>query len=428
MVPDTIKKKKLPTSSGVYFFLGKKTKAKNICALKGRRVLYVGKSGSIKDRIRSYFSKDVVSTRGPAIEKMVEEAEEIAFEKTDSVLEAIIAESYFIKYYFPKYNVRDKDDKSFNYVVITDEKFPRVLLVRGKELLKNKTSSSVNLKSKNFKIKSSFGPFPQGGVLKNALRIIRKIIPFRDTCTACESEKSCKPCFNRQIGLCPGVCSGEISKTEYKLNIRNVGLLFQGKKKELINRLKKDMKKVAEEKKFELAAGIRNQIFSLEHIKDVSLLRVSNNSSYGSSKRIEGYDIAHLGGSEVVGVMTVLEGGEAEKGEYRKFNIRDNNTGGDIPSLRELLSRRLKHTEWEYPSLIVVDGGKAQVNCAKKVLSEYNLKIPVVGVVKDERHRPKRIEWERVHVRKYEKEILFANSEAHRFALAFHKKRLRKRV
>ncbi len=446
-----IKKHKIPIVPGVYFFLGKKSRTQKTKTLKGRRVLYIGKAGSLKNRVRSYFSKDIFLTRGPGILKMIDEAEDIVFEKTDSVLEAVIFESKYIKEYTPFYNVRDKDDKSFNHVVITDEDFPRVLIIRGRDLKQ---------KIKSYKIKASYGPFPQSGILKEALCIIRKIFPFHDKCTKscfkkgyrCKKKKTVnkslrslngKSCFYRQIGLCPGVCTGEISKDEYGKTIKNIRLLFEGKKKTVLERLETEMKRTAQKKEFEKATRLRNQIFALKHLRDVSLLKemprkniihhTNGHTSDSLPWRVEGYDIAHLRGDEAVGVMVVFLDGEPQKREYRKFIVKESSTGGDVPALREVLERRLNHKEWEYPSLVVVDGGKAQINTAKRLLhsngrakgGRSSLLTKVVGVVKDERHRPKRIEGDKELARKHEKEILFVNSEAHRFAIAFHRKRLR---
>ena len=143
------------------------------------------------------------------------------------------------------------------------------------------------------------------------------------------------------------------------------------------------------------------------------------------SARIEAYDIAHLGGSAAVGVMTVVEDGAAERSEYRKFRIRSAKGGDDAGALREVLSRRLGHNEWPMPRLIVVDGGTAQINAAKKVLEQYGFNIPVVGVVKDEKHRPKGIKGERGLTPALERDILLANAEAHRYAITYHRRRSR---
>ena len=446
--------KKLPDTPGVYFFLGPR-----------KKILYIGKAGSLRDRVRSYFSKDIALSRSPAIQKMVQDARDISFQKTDSVLEAVILEADLIKKFKPKYNTQEKDDKSFNHVVITKEDFPRILLVRGKELFKNKT---INLKSEILNLKSVFGPFPQGGVLKEALKIIRKIFPFRDSCIPphkqhpnklenvgmlFEKNGFGKPCFNRQIGLCPGVCTGEISKEEYAKTIRNIRLFFSGKKKDLIRKLEKEMKAAAKERNFEKAAKLRNTIFSLKHIHDVSLIKDSLQGSAFSRRfatpqgqtfivknqfsdsqesengfKIEAYDVAHWGGESMVGVMTVIEDGEMNKSEYRKFKIRDIKKANDTAALKQILERRLEHYEWPLPKVIVVDGGKAQVNVAKKLFENVGVKIPVVGVVKDEHHRPKNILGDRGIRQKYESAILLANAEAHRFAIRFHKKLLRKRI
>jgi len=363
---------------------------------------------------------------------MIEEAQAVDFQKTDSILEALILESQLIKKHQPKYNVREKDDRSFNYVVITDEDFPQVYVIRQREIVTKKFKG---------RIKYAFGPFPQGGILKEALVIVRKIFPFRDKKCIPQSGR---PCFNRQIGLCPGVCTGEITKKEYQKTIRNIRLLFGGKKSMLLKKLIKEMKEAAKRYEFEHAAILRNAIFSLNHIQDVSLIRddlqpvdKSVNKSIPSLpagrqgrtleklilERIEAYDVAHMAGKEIVGVMVVVEEGTPEKNDYRKFKVRTIQTSNDTGALKEILERRLKHKEWPLPDLIVVDGGKAQINVACRVLRQSKVRSWVVGVVKDERHRPKKIIGDRRIVHKYEKEILLANSEAHRFALRYHRKR-----
>ena len=138
--------------------------------------------------------------------------------------------------------------------------------------------------------------------------------------------------------------------------------------------------------------------------------------------------MAHLGGESMVGVMTVVEDGEMNKSEYRKFKIRDIKKANDTAALKQILERRLEHYEWPLPKVIVVDGGKAQVNVDRKLLENVGVIIPVVGVVKDEHHRPKNILGDRGLRQKHESAILLANAEAHRFAIGFHKKLLRKRT
>ena len=413
MTLDHLKKKKLPDAPGVYFFLGPK-----------KKILYIGKATSLRSRVRSYFAKDLIDTRGVRIVKMVADAKTIEYKVADSVLEALILEANLIKAHKPHFNVDEKDDKSFNYVVITKEDFPRVLLVRGKELL------ATYPKGTCLKV---FGPFPHGLQLKEAMRLVRRIFPYRDTCIPAPEQlalgKKPKPCFNRQIGLCPGVCSGDMSKLEYKKIIRHIVLFFEGKKKTLLKELEAEMKAYAKDEKFEDAGDRRKQMFALTHIQDVSLIKEEmRDPEAGRSFRVEAYDVAHFGGGAMVGVMTVVEDGVALKSDYRKFKIKSVTSSNDPAALREILSRRLGHDEWQMPKMIVVDGSTAQINVAETVLHEVGVRIPVVGVVKDEKHRPKQIKGDRELIVRREKDILLANAEAHRYAIAYHRSKLRKRL
>lgn len=402
---------KIPDTPGVYFFLGPH-----------KEVLYIGKATSLKDRTRSYFAADLLTTRGPLLVEMLQNANTVDFRQTDSVLEALLLEANLIRSHQPSYNTMMKDDKSFNYVVVTNEDFPRVLVVRGRNLEEEYPEDERLY---------IFGPFPHGLQLREAMKLIRKIFPYRDTCTPASemhaTGKKQKACFNRHIGLCPGVCSGEVSKEEYRRIIRHIVLLFQGKKKQLIKTLESEMKAAAKREDFEEASRLRSQVFALNHIQDISLIKEEHRRpklSLGVA-RLEAYDIAHLRGEANVGVMTVVEDSVAMKQEYRKFRIRRAKPGDDVGALREVLSRRLEHDEWPYPRLIIVDGSTAQLNGAQQVLDEYGMTIPVVGVVKDEKHRPRDIRGDRDLISGRERDILLANAEAHRFAIGYHRRKSR---
>jgi excinuclease ABC subunit C len=408
----------LPDTPGVYIFRGAR-----------RKVLYVGKATSLRSRVRSYFASDVAGARGERIKGMVEAARNITWEETDSVLEALILEANLIKKYQPPYNSREKDNKSFNYLVITKESFPCVIVVRGRELLSNRITKKMN-------VGHIFGPFPQGGQLKEALKIVRKIFPYRDKCMPCAGQfktknsthtpMACKPCFNRQLGLCPGVCSGEISKTEYNRTIRHIKLLFSGKKKNLIKALEKEMRAYARAEQFEKAERTRRQTAALTHIRDVALIKRERISSGGAGVRIEAFDVAHIAGSDTVGVMAPVLDGIIVRDEIRRFRVRGVGNN-DTAALTEIISRRLAHPEWPLPRVFVVDGGRAQMNSAKRVLAEAGIGVPVVGVVKDDRHRPRDILGPRHIVREHENDILLANNEAHARAITYHRLRRRKR-
>ncbi len=268
--------------------------------------------------------------------------------------------------------------------------------------------------------------------LQEAMKIVRRIFPFRDSkCTPCGEgkDKACKPCFNRQLGLCPGVCTGEITKAEYARVVRNVRDLFSANFHGLKRRLASQMRAAASAERFEEAARLRKQIGALEHIRDVSLIkREGRMSSGGPSRhrvRIEAYDVAHTGGSETVAVMTVVLDGEKHPAAYRKFKVRGA-TNDDIASLAEALTRRLGHPEWPLPQVFVVDGGNAQMSAARRVLREAGIEAAIVGVVKNRAHKPERLIGDQAAIAGHERAILLANNEAHRFAIAWHRARRRK--
>ena len=294
MTQEALKKLELPDQPGVYRFLDEKG-----------GILYIGKATSLRDRVRSYFTNDLLHTRGKHIVDMVTLASTVKYAITDSALEALILEAALIKDHLPLYNTKEKDNKSFNYVVITNEAYPRVLVIRERNML-----SGVGDVDGIYK--HAFGPFPQGSNLNEALKIVRRIFPFRDKC----EPNSGKACFNRQIGLCPGVCSGEMGKEEYGEQLRNIKLFFEGKKSLIVKRLKKSMQEHAMQLEFEQANEYKKMLFALKHIKDVSLLdeEIRQHSQRSSKKRgrayrIEAYDVAHISGKYTVGVMVVVEDG-----------------------------------------------------------------------------------------------------------------------
>jgi excinuclease ABC subunit C len=198
------------------------------------------------------------------------------------------------------------------------------------------------------------------------------------------------------------------------------------------------MKAYAKVREFEKAGEVKNRIFALKHINDVALIKGDNPPHISDLEtrgrdllvgkiegsrayRIEAYDIAHMSGKNMAGVMTVVENGAVIKSDYKKFRIRSQSGSNDTGALTEVLERRLRHQEWGYPNLIVIDGGVAQINAAKAVLYRMDLQIEVAAVVKDHRHKPKAILGDDQVTKKYKSAILLANSEAHRFAIAYHK-------
>ena len=366
----------------------------------------------MRSRVRSYFASDLARTRGEAIARMVAEARSVSWETCESALEAIVAEARLIKKHQPPYNTKEKSDKSFFCIAATKEEFPRIILMREKEI-----ADAGGRKAFLFVA----GPFPRASAARDALRALRKIFPFRDKC----APGTGKPCFHRQIGLCPGVCTGEIGKKEYRRGITRLNMFLSGKKRTLLRALEREMKARAAALDFEEAERIKKTIFSLTHIRDAGLFSHLSASPAGVA-RIEAFDIAHISGSHTVGVMVVRERGEMRKSAYRKFRIRGAGVN-DPAHTEEVIRRRLSHPEWGMPEVIVTDGGIAQKRAAERAVRAAGARAKVVSVVKDARHRPKEILGAKDIVRKYEKDILAANAEAHRFALSYHR-RLREKM
>lgn len=302
-----------------------------------KKILYIGKATSLKNRVKSYFAKDIREKRSALIEQMVTETSSVEVVATESVLEALILETNLIRSHKPKYNTRSKDDKSYNHLIITNEEWPRVLVVRGKDLTEQFLPKDI---------KYHFGPFPSGLLLREALRIVRRLFRFYDTKKPLGAERSKvvkgKIDFNRQIGLYPE--AGD--KAGYERTIRHLRLFFEGKKARIIAELERDMMKAAKAELFEQANTYKKQIFALQHIEDVALIR-REREDVGASPdyRIEAYDIAHLQGSAMVGVMTVVVGEEAKRSEYRKFKIASVTDANDPAALKEVLRRRFTHVE-----------------------------------------------------------------------------------
>lgn len=397
----------LPDTPGVYRFVGT-----------AGEILYIGRATSLCDRTRSYFSNDLIIDRGPTFVDMVTKSVNLEWTETDSVLEAVILEANLIKKYQPYYNTRERDDRSYYYVVITDEEFPRVFLERGRVL-------EIQSRQGSYPVDVVFGPFPNGPVIRETLRLLRRLFPFIEGV----SRNPTRDRFYRQLGLLPNTTDTD-AKNRYKQTIEYLKTLFKGKKKELVSQLTDTMNDAAEREDFEYAARIRNTIYSLEHLRDISLIKADRKEQSISGFRIEGYDIAHISGTHMVGVLVVIENGEPQKSHYRTFHIRGFSQANDVGALREILERRFRHREWRIPNLIVVDGGAQQLEVGNRVVHETDVGgIPVVSVVKDDQHRPREILGANSDlIRVWRESILRANAESHRFALATHDALRRKKL
>ncbi len=336
------KLKTIPKQPGVYFWLDK-----------DKNILYVGRATVLRNRLSQYFLKNI----DPRIAEMVSQARDIKFEATESLLEAIILEAKYIKQYWPKYNIVDRDDRSFIYVVIPKTDFPKPLIVRGTDLKKfPETKAKV------------FGPYQSFHLIATALRLIRHLFPY-GTCAPAGSASNPhgKACFDYQIGLCPGACVGVITKQDYQKNIDDIILLLSGEKKRL---------------RAKLAKANPDKARALQHLQDVALLTREDDLGERKVNRLEGYDISHHAGKESYGSMVVFENGEANKNEYRLFKIKEAPAGDDERALSEMLLRRFKHAEWTTPDLIMIDGGTPQISFLSRAFKANNINVPLVGISK----------------------------------------------
>lgn len=390
-------KRNIPEAPGVYLMKGERG-----------RILYIGKAGNLRRRVKSYFTR----ANEARIETLLKKIKKIDLKKTDSALDALILEAQLIKKHEPPFNIREKDDKSFLWIEITKEDFPRVVLVREK----NKDARSKN---------NYFGPFIYGSEAREALRILRRIFPF----SVHPPEKAGKfkrLCFDAEIGLCPGVCVGAVSRKRYLENIRGLKQVLKGKKNELIKNMEREMKIAAERTEFERAGRLKKRIFALRHLQDATLIGIyqigveRSADRISEEKQIEGYDISNISGSLAVGSMVVFQGGAPKKDGYRKFRIQTVSGPNDTAMIKEVLERRFKR-DWPHPDLILIDGGKGQVSAAEEILSGAGFVIPVLGIAKGKKRKRNDIigkmpEW-------IDKETLVrVRDEAHRFAITYHRR------
>lgn len=437
--------KDTPNVPGVYTFR------------KRNNAIYVGKAENLKKRLASYFRKNA----GPKVEALRSEATKLEWKELTSDVEALIKEAELIKKYHPKYNVIMRDDKNYFFVEFTHEEFPRIFV----------THQPLRITESRYK-NSHIGPFTSGSALYITLRILRRIFPY---CTCKELHK--RPCLNAEIGRCLGCCctrpvrnsppqrssgrasAGAISngvkgggenescKKRYQENIKNISAILSGKKKTLLKDLSKKMKEAVKNEEFERAATLRNQIEGIENIflhqkfLDQDLLKRRRGHEWqkiertlqailGTSRRlprVEGYDISNISGTEATGSMVVFVNGAPSKNDYRKFKIKSVHQISDVDMHREVMKRRFNHPEWGMPDILLIDGGKPQLNAILQTLQIKNIKgIFVAGLAKREeelflpgRRDSIRLDSLPPHTMHFFQHV---RDESHRFAKKYHHK------
>lgn len=405
---------KLPVDPGVYFH-------KNAAG----EIIYVGKAAVLKNRVRQYFQK---SNKDVKTQALVAEIVDTDWIVVDTEMDALFLESEMIKRYKPKWNILLRDDKAVSYVRITmKDEVPYVSFTR--------TPMDDGAKY--------IGPFYGKSAVERALRSLRRVFPHYTR------PYTGRKTLDTDLGLTPGIEVGKATPKDYKRNLRKLIRYLEGDKEKLTRELEKTMRNEAERGNYELAAEARDQLFGLRELKrkivfsDKEFLDISSDQALKQlqellglkdpPRRIEGYDISHQSGADTAGSMVVFINGTATRSEYRKFKIRTSKND-DLKSMREVLTRRLKHKEWEYPDLIILDGGATQVNAVLPLTEPYG--IPVIGRDKSGDHsrsagvklvvpagagfgpRPKPLELSSgSHVARL---IARIDEEAHRFAITYH--------
>jgi len=422
----------LPKNAGVYCFKDR------------RGVLYIGKAANIRERVKNHFLQPAYRDN-----LFINQVSKIGYTKTDSEIEALILEANLIKKYQPKYNVVWRDDKNYFFVAMTKEDFPRIFITHQPV----KILSSIfydRKKMRKFVREIQYaGPFVNGNALKQTLKVLRKVFPYR----SCQVIPA-RPCLWYHLNRCPAPCLlkskfiAEIPQDSLKIkkisqrNAKNLMKIIKKGKTQVLKDLKREMKSAAKKQDFEEAAKIRDQINSLERIVEHAkifepgapqkvdwpqiqkilqkVLKTKNKIS-----RIEAYDVSNIVGQEATGSMITFLNGLPDKNFYRRFKIKISGKPNDIAMIKEILFRRLRHPEWPYPDLILIDGGRAQLNAALQGLTA-NFRPEVVALAKKKNELYIERQKRPLLLKKLSREvfnlILQLRDEAHRFALSYHKK------
>ncbi len=397
------------------------------------RVVYVGKAKNLRSRASSYFLK--AATEEYRTRDWIGEIRDADYIECDSELDALLAEARLIKDIQPKYNRNLKDDKSFPYLQIsTREDFPRV------ELTREPQSKGVKL----------YGPFGNAGALRGAIQVLQRIFKFR-TCSldiedGDERWRWFRPCLLASIDQCTAPCNLRVSKDDYRRDIRRLQLFLEGGKSRVLKQMRGDMQRAAQALDFETAARLRDEIAMIEsldkrgeldtHVQPEVFQIDPKRGLVGLRKTlkltetprtIEGIDIAHLGGRQTVASLVQFIDGLPFKPGYRRYKIRDVSGIDDFASIREVVARRYRRMSDEsvvFPDLILIDGGKGQLNSALEAFAAMKVEPPgLLSLAKknEEIFLPGESEPIRLSRSSFALRLLqYIRDEAHRFAQHYH--------
>lgn len=365
-----VKLAELPSGPGVYFHKGA-----------NGEILYIGKAANLKARVRQYFHKSRM--RDPKTDALVAEIRDIEWRTVETELDALFLEAELIRRYLPPYNILLRDDKSLVYVRINSkDPHPTVTLTR------RPLDDSADY----------LGPYFSAITVKRALKALRKAFPYSTHMSSIPKRE----CLQAHLGLCPGLEAGKTSLSSYRKNLARLKKYLKGERKQLVKDLEKEMHEYAKKSQFEKAAAIRNQISALKNLSHQVVFSdresMDLSKDYGLNglyellgledvpRRIEGYDISHMQGTDTVASMVVFTNGVPDKSSYRKFKMRIPGND-DFAHMEEVIKRRLTDKNikaWGRPDLILIDGGKGQLSAATKSRNQAGYEIPMVGLVKRE--------------------------------------------
>ncbi len=416
------KVKRFPQTPGVYLMKDS-----------AGRVIYVGKAKNLRNRASSYFLKAAATDQRTA--DWVGEIADIDYLPCDSEVDALLAEARLIKDIQPQHNKELKDDKSFPYLMITTrEEFPRV------EVTRQPRDKAVKL----------YGPFTSAGSLRGAVQVLQRIFKFR-TCTLDISEdderwKWFRPCLLASIQQCTAPCNFRINKEDYRRDIKRLQTFLEGGKKRLLHEMRGEMLEASRQLDYERAAVLRDEIQMLERLDErgeldthaqPEVFYIDPRKGLAGLRKvlgmqeaprvIEGIDIAHLGGGETVASLVQFIDGLPFKPGYRRYRIREVSGIDDFRSIHEVVSRRfrkLADEQTSFPDILLIDGGKGQLNAAVAAFRDQQITPPVLLSLakrEEEIFRPGQSESLRLSRSSFALRLLqYVRDESHRFAQHYH--------
>jgi len=368
---EALKKKlaTLPKDPGVYFHKDA-----------SGEIIYVGKAAVLRNRVRQYFQAS--RSRDPKTEALVAEIADTDWMVVESELEALFLEAEMVRRYMPRYNILLRDDKAMSYIRIDiDSDFPTVSTTR------RPLDDGARY----------FGPYFSLYGVKQALKLLRRIFPYATRRAKGQKRAS----LDYHLGLDPGLEEGKTSIEEYRANLKRLIAVIEGRRSGVIKEVEREMTRAAKAQEFERAAVLRNRLLALQNLgkqvifSDKEFLDISKDQALTQlqqllmlsepPKRIEGYDISHMSGTNVVASMVVFTNGVSNKGEYRKFKTSERND--DYGNMRETIKRRFSEKNqkaWGLPSLVLIDGGAGQLAASIAAMKDCGVSVPIISVAKRE--------------------------------------------